>query len=407
MRYIFFLSIFIISLQSCSEDPRCNDGVRNGNETFIDCGGNCDPCFTCDDGILNQGEHDIDCGGPCPNLCTNVNSWETLDLPDVNHKQIHFSNQLEGLLLTDNAIWRTNNQGDSWSIINTNFNISYFYWMKIINENLAFILADKAGEVGYRLYKVTNHFNDWQEFGINLPTTDLGFRPIFDLAAQSENNILVSHEYAHGQIYLSRTTDGGNSWEVIFDSADYISFNLDQITGLQYHLSNTIYAFHENIQIISTDNGQSWSTRALPPEIQINYSTNVPAYNSVILFYDKNNAVFNTRNNRIWFTNDSGLTWTVLENINNNLTTWAIFDYLLLEDGRKMVVGTPTCLQSQLGYCSIAWISDESSQNWDRHGLVPSFGIMPFSELQPQQIFYFDEATFLLDPFLGKFLRLK
>ena len=97
--------------------------------------------------------------------------------------------------------------------------------MKVINENLAFVLADKAGEVGYRLYKVTNHFSDWQEFGINIPTTNLGSRPIFDLAAQSENNILVSHEYAHGQIYLSRTTDGGNSWEVIFDSADYISFN--------------------------------------------------------------------------------------------------------------------------------------------------------------------------------------
>jgi hypothetical protein len=69
----------------------CNDGVQNGNETDIDCGGSCDPCgvekhckgspdcqsmncqtgtcapgASCNDGIKNQGESDIDCGGPCP-----------------------------------------------------------------------------------------------------------------------------------------------------------------------------------------------------------------------------------------------------------------------------------------------------------------------------------------------------
>ncbi len=46
--------------------PTCNDGIQNGNETGVDCGGSCPPCPTCNDGIQNQGETGVDCGGPCP-----------------------------------------------------------------------------------------------------------------------------------------------------------------------------------------------------------------------------------------------------------------------------------------------------------------------------------------------------
>ncbi|HJZ87197.1 MAG TPA: hypothetical protein VKN99_18615 [Polyangia bacterium] len=68
----------------------CRDGIRNGTETDIDCGGTCPPCAdlkacaaatdcssgvcmrqicqvpTCQDGVRNQGETNVDCGGPCP-----------------------------------------------------------------------------------------------------------------------------------------------------------------------------------------------------------------------------------------------------------------------------------------------------------------------------------------------------
>ncbi len=53
--------------------PTCTDGIQNGNETGVDCGGpDCDPCVvppTCDDGIQNGDEEGVDCGGsscaPC------------------------------------------------------------------------------------------------------------------------------------------------------------------------------------------------------------------------------------------------------------------------------------------------------------------------------------------------------
>jgi hypothetical protein len=48
--------------------PTCTDGIQNGNETDVDCGGpDCPACPTCNDGIQNGGETDVDCGGPdCP-----------------------------------------------------------------------------------------------------------------------------------------------------------------------------------------------------------------------------------------------------------------------------------------------------------------------------------------------------
>ena len=46
----------------------CSDGVQNGDETGVDCGGtSCSPCYSCNDGILNGFELGVDCGGPdCP-----------------------------------------------------------------------------------------------------------------------------------------------------------------------------------------------------------------------------------------------------------------------------------------------------------------------------------------------------
>ncbi len=46
----------------------CTDGIQNGQETGIDCGGpTCPVCPTCTDGIKNGLETSIDCGGPtCP-----------------------------------------------------------------------------------------------------------------------------------------------------------------------------------------------------------------------------------------------------------------------------------------------------------------------------------------------------
>lgn len=57
--------------------PNCSDGIQNGDEEGVDCGGSsCAPCATCSDGIQNGDEEGIDCGGssctPCSSGCTYV-----------------------------------------------------------------------------------------------------------------------------------------------------------------------------------------------------------------------------------------------------------------------------------------------------------------------------------------------
>ncbi len=48
----------------------CTDGLRNGDESDVDCGGpTCGPCPRCDDGLRNGDESDVDCGGTCGDRC--------------------------------------------------------------------------------------------------------------------------------------------------------------------------------------------------------------------------------------------------------------------------------------------------------------------------------------------------
>ena len=59
---------------SAAPEPTCNDGIKNGSETGIDCGGECAPCGqTCNNGVKDGDETGIDCGGSCPTTCTTTN----------------------------------------------------------------------------------------------------------------------------------------------------------------------------------------------------------------------------------------------------------------------------------------------------------------------------------------------
>lgn len=70
------LTIFmLVSFTSCSDETNgsgasCFNGLKDGDETGVDCGGSCAPCATCDDGIKNGSETGVDCGGPDCAPCT-------------------------------------------------------------------------------------------------------------------------------------------------------------------------------------------------------------------------------------------------------------------------------------------------------------------------------------------------
>ncbi|MBX2875036.1 MAG: S8 family serine peptidase, partial [Saprospiraceae bacterium] len=73
--YVYIDNIAIIGCDGNPVEPTCTDGIQNGQETGVDCGGpDCPDCPTeptCDDGIQNGQETGVDCGGPdCPDCPT-------------------------------------------------------------------------------------------------------------------------------------------------------------------------------------------------------------------------------------------------------------------------------------------------------------------------------------------------
>lgn len=121
---IHFLSLIFLAclfVSSCGEDETCIDGIQNQDETGVDCGGICQPCFSCSDGIQNGTETGIDCGGDCPTVCSIIENLElftttTSDIPD---------NYIYDIEIVGSVIWIAtyagvaSYDGGTWTIYNT------------------------------------------------------------------------------------------------------------------------------------------------------------------------------------------------------------------------------------------------------------------------------------------------
>ncbi|AKJ00351.1 Hypothetical protein AA314_01977 [Archangium gephyra] len=94
--WVWGVALFQVGCSGCGDPPvtyglpgvpgeLCADGLRNGDELDVDCGGSCQPCGgrgdtsgpsgctgnacaapTCTDGVKNGAETGVDCGGGCP-----------------------------------------------------------------------------------------------------------------------------------------------------------------------------------------------------------------------------------------------------------------------------------------------------------------------------------------------------
>lgn len=69
---------------SASKEPSCFDGLKNQDETGIDCGGKCSECETCNDKLQNQNEEGVDCGGVCTQCQTCFDDLKNQDETGVD-----------------------------------------------------------------------------------------------------------------------------------------------------------------------------------------------------------------------------------------------------------------------------------------------------------------------------------
>ncbi len=87
------------SCPACSTEPTCNDGIQNGDETGVDCGGSCPACSnepTCNDGIQNGDETGVDCGGSCPNSCGTAGTCGEFGVSYVDNSTIRVYHRDKG-----------------------------------------------------------------------------------------------------------------------------------------------------------------------------------------------------------------------------------------------------------------------------------------------------------------------
>ena len=105
-----FLSTAVLTV-SCNKDddnpgPTCNDGIQNGTETGIDCGGTCGACEeepTCSDGIQNGDETGVDCGGSCDACTESINLTSISPITEDLELEVQNTYTLDGVVSIENG----------------------------------------------------------------------------------------------------------------------------------------------------------------------------------------------------------------------------------------------------------------------------------------------------------------
>lgn len=176
------ITVSIISLAGCDKEPAftcsdgvqngteigvdcggeciicstCNDNVQNGIETGVDCGGVCDACPTCSDNVMNGTETGIDCGGSC-DPCLDLEAmllglWEFTDFRSngedvfklLGFEAVYYKFNMNGQLESFNH--RTNNQNNlsfsTYVVDNTVGSVTVFLGNSTITYNVTFSLND-------------------------------------------------------------------------------------------------------------------------------------------------------------------------------------------------------------------------------------------------------------------------
>ena len=178
--------------------PTCTDGIQNGQETDVDCGGpDCPACPTCTDGILNGQETDVDCGGPdcpaCPTCTDEIQNGQETGVdcggPDCapcntggcTYTTINFNNFESGL-----GIWNDGGSDCRRSWRDAQYANSGTYCVR---------LRDNTGS--------------------SVLTTDVLNLSAYDELTVDFSYITVSMDNSNEDFWLQLSTDGGATYTIV------------------------------------------------------------------------------------------------------------------------------------------------------------------------------------------------
>ncbi len=238
MSLALFMSMAMII--SCGDDDTCTDGIQNGDETSIDCGGSeCAACATCDDGILNGTETDIDCGGDCPACETTVaedkaNIQKTFDdllmcTQDIKDSRAvtvlfrNFLNMSDGDALNED--WIEDMTEELEDVIDFDH----------VEDNSRFDLAHHAGT---HIFDATSQ--TWLK--TNNVTDKMVFQFPAEPSATANNAELIIDMYADKQVTINDET-------MFLPTAMHAAMNVDSEKVFEISVYNVTYADNAGYQL--------------------------------------------------------------------------------------------------------------------------------------------------------------
>lgn len=212
--YGLLLSLSVIAM-SCGDDPTCFDGEQNGNETGIDCGGDCTPCET------TVSEDQANVQKTFDDLLMCVSDFKNSRSIDIFFR--NFLNLSDGEVFNDN--WIDDLTSDLEDVIDVDH----------IEENARLDLNYHAGT---HLYNHTTQ--SWDK------VNDVNDKMIFLFPsdpAQSTNNVeLIMDKYEDKEVMI----DGESAF---VPTAAHVVMNVDNQKLMEVNLDNVVYADNQDFEI--------------------------------------------------------------------------------------------------------------------------------------------------------------
>ncbi len=320
---LFLLAGLGLLLSGC-ESARCNDGIRNGDETEIDCGGSCGECYTCEDGIQNQGETRVDCGGEGCAYCPD--EWEVLHpagpLEPSQHglyTTIHFADDNVGLLGGyQGFLAKTTDGGQQWQDLTASFNRRDFdissvhahdaaNWIVTGNYRVGPFGGDRSGFIRF----THDGGQTWREWAAEIPV-------IAHEAVVTGPQTAFATAWLRGTthfnpgLYVIRTFDGGESWQRVYGplygiDAPGLFFLSPEIGWFTAGLHSPSYP-EEPVGLYYTgDGGNSWAKLSNLDFQRKSVQFLTPSFGYA--FDSQYNAQWDNSEPELWTTSDGGRTW--------------------------------------------------------------------------------------------------
>lgn len=218
------------------------------------------------------------------------NSW-TLTSQTINGSAINFPSDSIGYCIDNyKNVLRTDNQGDSWSVVNSfqNLNLNSVHF---VSENIGYIAAHIQGPVQSYIMKTLDGGSTWDLDSFpNIPTlqdihflnSDTGFvcgyggkviktyngGASWDIVQSEKFETLISLHFYNNQIGCAVGYSSFSGHEVVITSnlgIDWLKINSNgtinnALRSVHFPSADTVYAVGENGRIIfSLDAGNTWT----------------------------------------------------------------------------------------------------------------------------------------------------